>query len=708
MAFVIRLKQSTNTDIPLSLQPGEPAVRLWPDRVDLFVGDSGGVPRQVSGGAGGGEGGGWNGEPLSQPLIITGATDPNRISLRGTTADGRAQIDMRDANGTTGTSARMRNIPGTGIEFDVGNTLAARLVASGAAGDADTIMTRARADARFLALSGGTVNGGLTLLNTGTGTDNPATRGHVASVVANLLSSTAAAAAFVAKSGDTMAGPLTLSGDPTAAGHAARKAYVDAGLATRVTKTEADTAYAAKSHTHTEAQISDLNRLRWRGADLNTSWLKDDVVAAAGTLYVARSATSQPPPGATWDILTTGGASAYDIWLAQGYEGTEEDFLNWLAAGGGPPEALITDMTYTRLSNTSAEVTVTVNRGGTFYWQHLTDGSDYLPEAIASGEVPDTGGTNPAAGSFAMLGEGTYTFVAEWSMAWESYIHATLLGDASQYSPVFIAGPIYAEDYAENATLTTYEGVAASFDLQTVAEPDIEIASISNDIAGALSYEGTVFTAASDALPGTYTVDIDIQMVGIPSSAMVVTLTVEIIAVPIAITEVEAGTYDAYGNDAIGWYFDLNEDGIPDVDFVGDELTTLETTPDVVYPGSLAWTTGDGSVDGDVVTVEAPTWAYYKDKTGFTSSYVLTADGVEIAGTLNTPTYTRVTGDAGKILRVVGTATFDGGTPATSTSPGITVPGGAAPVEWSISGSSVQSAPAASDAPTVSGSQVTG
>lgn len=80
--------------------------------------------------------------------------------------------------------------------------------------------------------------------------------------------------------------------------------------------------FPATAHTHTEAQITDLNRIRWRGAWVAGTYIQNDVVQDGEYLFVATAATTTerpgndtgaPPTPADWDMLVAGGSSSVHV-----------------------------------------------------------------------------------------------------------------------------------------------------------------------------------------------------------------------------------------------------------------------------------------------------------------------------------------------------------------------------------------------------------
>ena len=201
---------------PPALKPGELALGLGNGAVRMWAGDASGTPVEF-----GTDANGFvrkTGDTMSGPLVLTAVnpTDANHATRK-------AYVDTQ-VNGR---------------------------------------MTQAQADARYLQPSGGTLTGFLTLHAKPTAALHPATKNYVDDLLATYYTSAVSDARFLPLVGGTLTGALTLpSGNPTNDNHATRKGYVDAQVNGRLTQAQGDVRYAAKVHTHVEADVTDLDRLR--------------------------------------------------------------------------------------------------------------------------------------------------------------------------------------------------------------------------------------------------------------------------------------------------------------------------------------------------------------------------------------------------------------------------------------------------------------
>lgn len=123
-----------------------------------------------------------------------------------------------------------------------------------------------------------------------------------------------------------------LNGEPTAAFPLPRSAYQE---------------WLNSGNTGTEEQFlaslkgEDGIGLNYLGAWRETVYVARDAVTYAGSLYIADGPVSAEPPAEGWTLLVskgdkgTDGYSAYEIWLALGNDGTEQDFIASLSGSDG-------------------------------------------------------------------------------------------------------------------------------------------------------------------------------------------------------------------------------------------------------------------------------------------------------------------------------------------------------------------------------------
>lgn len=260
----IVLKNKAALTPPASLKPGEVALGLAPGVVRMWAGDSAGNPVEF-----GSDAGGFvrkTGDTLTGPLVLPAKPT---LALQAAT---KSYVDDL--------------LP--------------------------SYYTRTLSDARYLQLTGGTLTGALVLTAVNPTDANHATRkAYVDTQVATRLTEAQADGRYLPLVGGTLTGPLLLpSGNPSNDNHATRKGYVDAQVGGRLTQTQGDARYAALVHTHVEANITDLDRLRLRGAWSAGTYQKNDVVLHRGGVFVAVQSTTTTPPSAHWVSLTGDAANA--------------------------------------------------------------------------------------------------------------------------------------------------------------------------------------------------------------------------------------------------------------------------------------------------------------------------------------------------------------------------------------------------------------
>lgn len=316
---ILQLKHRVTDDTPPpSLMPGEAAVYAGTGDVKIWVGDAAGAPVQLGSGVSGFVK--RAGDTMYGQLSMVYAT-PMLLLTDTAAAAGRQSWGLRENNGNLHLSPR--NDDGsanansgamtifsdssgriTDVQLTPGN------VALGTPVD-NSVMTRLRGDARYINTAGDTMTGALILNAKPTVALGAATKSYVDDLLATYYNSAAADARYVNVTGDTMTGSLTLPAtNPTNDNHATRKAYVDAQVATKIDQTFADGRYSQLGHTHTESQITNLDRLRWRGAWASGTYPKNDVVSYQGIIYVASVASvTTTPPGSGWTQLGARGAN---------------------------------------------------------------------------------------------------------------------------------------------------------------------------------------------------------------------------------------------------------------------------------------------------------------------------------------------------------------------------------------------------------------
>jgi hypothetical protein len=232
--------------------------------------------------------------------VGTGATD--FVRKIGDTMTGpltMAGVNEIRFDGTANALFKQTAVPG--IQVKVSNVVAARFDDAGVtAGYAQTVMTREKADGRYLLLTGGTLTGALQV-PAGTAAApslaiGAANMGFYQGSGGTIIASVAGAAVgrisagtattdaldimsrgkgdarYLQLSGGTLTGMLTLSADPTVALHAATKSYVDDGVAGRLTQAQGDARYALRTLTLTGgtgiATIGNLTANRTVALDL--------------------------------------------------------------------------------------------------------------------------------------------------------------------------------------------------------------------------------------------------------------------------------------------------------------------------------------------------------------------------------------------------------------------------------------------------------
>ena len=87
--------------------------------------------------------------------------------------------------------------------------------------------------------------------------------------------------------------------------------------------------------------LNSLKAMNYLGVWSEGDYVLNDAVTHAGSLYIANDIVSIEPPAEGWNLLVSkgdkggSGFSAYEIWLALGHTGTEQDFIDSLAGNDG-------------------------------------------------------------------------------------------------------------------------------------------------------------------------------------------------------------------------------------------------------------------------------------------------------------------------------------------------------------------------------------
>lgn len=336
-----------------------------------------------------------------------------------------------------------------------------------------------------------------------------------------------------------------------------------------------------------------------------------------------------------------------------------------------PGSAFIAITNVKRTGETSADVTVNTDQAGTLYLARLGDAGPYTAEEISSGNYPDTGSPNPAADSYAISAGVSTVALSGWGANWLNYIFATL-DVGGEFSNVAGPYPPFRGDYTVDTTLLVGSGSSASIDLNTIATETIEIVSLSSDLGSAATFSGSTITVNATALsPQESQILATVRIVGETEEA---TTTINVVVEELGTMEVETqGAFILVSQVPSGGntYFDLDDDGVEDVQLNATEKTDLADGPifDSAYPVGI-------TEAGGLLTIN-PGYPIFAGTSPSFSWALTRPDGVVLASATNDideVIYEPVAADAGLTLTLTVTATDNLG--ATIVTDIYQVPGG--------------------------------